>query len=79
MESSEIELHRVLILFHEDNAWYLIEFLPKLQSPGHKYFRLVHILNEFFFHHKRSKGISMTLSRADETLFTYLKDLGLRT
>ena len=30
MESSEIELHCVLILFHEDKAWYLIEFLPKL-------------------------------------------------
>ena len=27
-------------------------------NPGHKYLRLVHILNEFFFHHKRSKGIS---------------------
>ena len=32
----------------------------ELQSynPGHKYLRLVHILNEFFFHHKRIKGIS---------------------
>ena len=29
-----------------------------IYNPGHKYFRLVHILNEFFFHHKRSKGIS---------------------
>ena len=27
-------------------------------NPGHKYLRLVHILNEFFFHHKQSKGIS---------------------
>ena len=29
-----------------------------IYNPGHKYFRLVHILNEFYFHHKRSKGIS---------------------
>ena len=27
-------------------------------NPGHKYLRLVHILNEFCFHHKQSKGIS---------------------
>ena len=27
-------------------------------NPGHKYLRLVHILKEFFFHHKRKKGIS---------------------
>ena len=27
-------------------------------NPGHKYLRLVHILKEFVFHHKRSKGIS---------------------
>ena len=46
-------------------------------NPGHKYLRLVHILNEFCFHHKQSKGISNDISRADETLFTYLKDLGL--
>ena len=27
-------------------------------NPANKSLRLVHILNEFFFHHKRSKGIS---------------------
>ena len=32
--------------------------LPFSYNPGHKYLRLVHILNEFFFHHKQSKGIS---------------------
>ena len=32
----------------------MIDGIKKLLSynPGHKYLRLVHILNEFFFHHK---------------------------
>ena len=48
-------------------------------NPGHKFFRLVHILKDFFFTTTQVKGFPMTLSRAVETLFTYLKDLGLRT
>ena len=34
---------------------------------------------KFFFTTSKVKAFPMTLSRADETLFTYLKDLGLRT
>ena len=48
---------------------------PSIYNPGHKYLRLVHILNEFFFTTSEEKAFPMTLIRADETLFTYVKRL----
>ena len=44
-------------------------------NPANKSLRLVHILNEFFFTTSEEKAFPMTLSRADETLFTYVKRL----
>ena len=42
-------------------------------NPANKSLTLAQILNEFFFTTSEEKAFPMTLSRADETLFTYVK------